>query len=122
MSAFDPKRTLHGTLMSVGRNHGDANEVAARYGEVFGTGDGGESWLEMPLPQGGHHTVRARLRLVGEPLIGNASRRGDRYAQVSIKVGQPQALNRRRHAHRGHHHRRQGHDFKKDDISKCCFR
>jgi photosystem II stability/assembly factor-like uncharacterized protein len=29
--------------------------VAARYGEVFGTQDGGESWLEMPLPQGVQH-------------------------------------------------------------------
>jgi hypothetical protein len=29
--------------------------VAARYGEVFGTRDGGESWLEMPLPQGVQH-------------------------------------------------------------------
>ena len=28
---------------------------AARYGEVFGTQDGGESWLEMPLPQGMQH-------------------------------------------------------------------
>src|SRR5262249_15302309 len=47
--------TPHGTLMSV--NHGDAKQVyvAARYGEVFGTQDGGESWLEMPLPQGVQH-------------------------------------------------------------------
>jgi hypothetical protein len=29
--------------------------VAARYGEVFGTQDGGESWLEMPLPEGVQH-------------------------------------------------------------------
>jgi photosystem II stability/assembly factor-like uncharacterized protein len=44
-------------LMSVGLHHGDANQVyvAARYGEVFGTGDGGESWLEMPLPKGVQH-------------------------------------------------------------------
>jgi hypothetical protein len=53
---FD-KVTPHGTLMSVGLHHGDAKQVyvAARYGEVFGTQDGGESWLEMPLPQGVQH-------------------------------------------------------------------
>src|SRR5262252_7585819 len=53
---FD-KATPHGTLMSVGLHHGDAKQVyvAARYGEVFGTQDGGESWLEMPLPQGVQH-------------------------------------------------------------------
>jgi photosystem II stability/assembly factor-like uncharacterized protein len=53
---FD-KVTPHGTLMSVGLHHGDARQiyVAARYGEVFGTQDGGESWLEMPLPQGVQH-------------------------------------------------------------------
>jgi photosystem II stability/assembly factor-like uncharacterized protein len=41
--------TPHGTLMSVGLHHDDAKQVyiAARYGEVFGTQDGGESWLEM---------------------------------------------------------------------------
>src|SRR5262249_7569511 len=51
------KVTPHGTLMSVGLHHGDAKQVyvAARYGEVFGTQDGGESWLEMPLPQGVQH-------------------------------------------------------------------
>jgi photosystem II stability/assembly factor-like uncharacterized protein len=49
--------TPPGTLMSVGLHHGDAKHVyvAARYGEVFGTQDGGESWLEMPLPQGVQH-------------------------------------------------------------------
>jgi photosystem II stability/assembly factor-like uncharacterized protein len=49
--------TPHGTLMSVGLHHGDAKQVyvAARYGEVFGTRDGGESWLEMPLPPGVQH-------------------------------------------------------------------
>jgi photosystem II stability/assembly factor-like uncharacterized protein len=49
--------TPHGTLMSVGLHHGDAKQVyvAARYGEVFGTQDGGESWLEMPLPPGVQH-------------------------------------------------------------------
>ncbi|MFZ2077014.1 MAG: hypothetical protein WAV38_10300 [Xanthobacteraceae bacterium] len=54
---FD-KVTPHGTLMSVGLHHGDAKQVyvAARYGEVFGTHDGGESWLKMPLPQGVQHT------------------------------------------------------------------
>jgi photosystem II stability/assembly factor-like uncharacterized protein len=53
---FD-KVTPHGTLMSVGLHHGDAKQVyvAARYGEVFGTQDGGESWLEMPLPPGVQH-------------------------------------------------------------------
>jgi len=42
--------------MSVGLHHGDAKQVyvAARYGEVF-TQDGGESWLETPLPQGVQH-------------------------------------------------------------------
>ena len=49
--------TPHGTLMSVGLHHDDAKQVyiAARYGEVFGTQNGGESWLEMPLPQGVQH-------------------------------------------------------------------
>ena len=44
-------------LMSVGLHHGDAKQVyvGARYGEVFGTQDGGESWLETPLPQGVQH-------------------------------------------------------------------
>jgi photosystem II stability/assembly factor-like uncharacterized protein len=53
---FD-KVTPHGTLMSVALHHGDAKQVyvAARYGEVFGTQDGGESWLEMPLPAGVQH-------------------------------------------------------------------
>jgi photosystem II stability/assembly factor-like uncharacterized protein len=53
---FD-KVTPHGTLMSVGLHHADAKQVyvAARYGEVFGTQDGGESWLEMPLPRGVQH-------------------------------------------------------------------
>jgi len=53
---FD-KVTPHGTLMSVGLHHSDAGQVyvAARYGEVFGTRDGGESWLEIPLPQGVQH-------------------------------------------------------------------
>ena len=53
---FD-KVTPHGTLMSVGLHHGDGKQiyVAARYGEVFGTQDGGESWLEMPLPQDVQH-------------------------------------------------------------------
>ena len=43
--------------MSVGLHNVDAKQVyvAARYGEVFGTQDGGESWLEMPLPQGVQH-------------------------------------------------------------------
>lgn len=47
----------HGTLMSVGLHHSDPKQVyvAARYGEVFGTQDGGESWRDMPLPQGVQH-------------------------------------------------------------------
>jgi photosystem II stability/assembly factor-like uncharacterized protein len=47
----------HGTLMSVALHHGDAKQVyiAARYGEVFGTVDGGESWRETPLPEGVQH-------------------------------------------------------------------
>ncbi len=47
----------HGTLMSVGLHHSDAKQVyiAARYGEVFGTVDGGESWRETPLPAGVQH-------------------------------------------------------------------
>ncbi|MBV9758168.1 MAG: hypothetical protein JO047_14040 [Alphaproteobacteria bacterium] len=44
----------HGTLMSVALHRNDAKQVyvAARYGEVFGTRDGGESWAPMPLPLG----------------------------------------------------------------------
>ena len=47
----------HGTLMSVCLHHSDAKQVyiAARYGEVFGTQDGGETWRETPLPQGVQH-------------------------------------------------------------------
>jgi photosystem II stability/assembly factor-like uncharacterized protein len=47
----------HGTLMSVSLHHGDPKQVyiAARYGEVFGTQDGGETWRETPLPQGVQH-------------------------------------------------------------------
>ena len=47
----------HGTLMSVSLHHSDAKQVyiAARYGEVFGTADGGESWRETPLPSGVQH-------------------------------------------------------------------
>ncbi len=47
----------HGTLMSVGLHHGDAKQVyvAARYGEVFGTRDGGETWREIPLPPDVQH-------------------------------------------------------------------
>jgi photosystem II stability/assembly factor-like uncharacterized protein len=47
----------HGTLMSVCLHHSDARQVyiAARYGEVFGTQDGGETWRETPLPQGVQH-------------------------------------------------------------------
>jgi photosystem II stability/assembly factor-like uncharacterized protein len=47
----------HGTLMSVCLHHGDPKQVyvAARYGEVFGTDDGGATWRETPLPQGVQH-------------------------------------------------------------------
>jgi photosystem II stability/assembly factor-like uncharacterized protein len=47
----------HGTLMSVSLHHSDPDQVyiAARYGEVFGTQDGGESWQATPLPQGVQH-------------------------------------------------------------------
>jgi photosystem II stability/assembly factor-like uncharacterized protein len=47
----------HGTLMSVSLHPSDAKQVyiAARYGEVFGTQDGGESWRETPLPAGVQH-------------------------------------------------------------------
>jgi photosystem II stability/assembly factor-like uncharacterized protein len=44
----------HGTLMSVALHQADPDQVyvAARYGEVFGTQDGGATWDEMPLPAG----------------------------------------------------------------------
>jgi len=47
----------HGTLMSVGLHAEDANQVyiGARYGEVFGTQDGGETWRATPLPEGVQH-------------------------------------------------------------------
>jgi photosystem II stability/assembly factor-like uncharacterized protein len=47
----------HGTLMSVSLHHSDPKQVyvAARYGEVFGTQDGGESWRETPLPPNVQH-------------------------------------------------------------------
>jgi len=47
----------HGTLMSVSLHHSDPKQVyvAARYGEVFGTWDGGATWNESPLPQGVQH-------------------------------------------------------------------
>jgi len=53
---FD-KAQPHGTLMSVSLHHADPKQVytAARYGEVFGTQDGGESWSETPLPKGVQH-------------------------------------------------------------------
>ena len=53
---FD-KVTPHGTLMSVSLHHSDPKQVyvAARYGEMFGTQDGGESWRETPLPQDIQH-------------------------------------------------------------------
>jgi len=47
----------HGTLMSVGLHAEDANQIyfGARYGEVFGTQDGGETWRATPLPEGVQH-------------------------------------------------------------------
>ncbi|MBM3528177.1 MAG: hypothetical protein FJX62_08800 [Alphaproteobacteria bacterium] len=47
----------HGTLMSVTLHPSDPKQVyvAARYGEVFGTQDGGETWRETPLPHGIKH-------------------------------------------------------------------
>ena len=47
----------HGTLMSVSLHPSDPKQVyvAARYGEVFGTQDGGATWRETPLPQGIQH-------------------------------------------------------------------
>ncbi len=49
---FD-KVQVHGTIMCVGLNERDPDEVivGARYeGEIFGTRDGGASWEAMPLP------------------------------------------------------------------------
>ena len=50
---FD-KVQVHGTIMSVALHQSDARQVwlAARYGEVFGTQDGGETWQDAPLPSG----------------------------------------------------------------------
>ena len=51
-SRFD-KVQVHGTIMSIGLNPHDADQVyiGARYkGEIFGTTDGGKTWAEMPLP------------------------------------------------------------------------
>ena len=47
----------HGTLMSVSPHPSDPQQVyvAARYGEVFGTQDGGATWRETPLPPGIQH-------------------------------------------------------------------
>ena len=47
----------HGTLMSVSLHPTDAKQVyiAARYGEVFGTQDGGATWRETPLPSDIQH-------------------------------------------------------------------
>ena len=47
----------HGTLMSVSLHPSDAKQVyvAARYGEVFGTSDGGATWRDLPLPQDIQH-------------------------------------------------------------------
>ena len=47
----------HGTLMSVGLHPENADQiyVAARYGEVFGTQDGGKTWRATPLPPGAQH-------------------------------------------------------------------
>jgi photosystem II stability/assembly factor-like uncharacterized protein len=46
-----------GTLMAVCEDPADSSRVhfATRYGQVFGTNDGGESWESMPLPRGIRH-------------------------------------------------------------------
>ena len=43
--------------MSVGLHAQDADKVyiGARYGEVFGTQDGGTTWSATPLPAGVQH-------------------------------------------------------------------
>ena len=43
--------------MSVGLHPENADQiyVAARYGEVFGTQDGGKTWRATPLPPGAQH-------------------------------------------------------------------
>jgi photosystem II stability/assembly factor-like uncharacterized protein len=49
---FD-KVQVHGTVMSIGLNERNPDEVyiGARYkGEIFGTRDGGKTWAEMPIP------------------------------------------------------------------------
>jgi hypothetical protein len=105
---FD-KVTPHGTLMSVGLHHGDAKQVyvAARYGEVFGTQDGGESWLEMPLPQGVQNIYALACgasiggRLDGRSLCASQHLR-------SLNLPSP---NRRRLGHRGHHRHHRGHEL-----------
>ncbi|HEY8290614.1 MAG TPA: hypothetical protein VIG49_15170 [Acetobacteraceae bacterium] len=53
-SRFD-KVQVHGTIMSVALHQTDPRQVylGARYdGEIYGTGDGGETWEAMPLPSG----------------------------------------------------------------------
>jgi photosystem II stability/assembly factor-like uncharacterized protein len=49
---FD-KAKVHGTIMSVALHQSDSRQLylGARYhGEVFGTQDGGDTWIPMPLP------------------------------------------------------------------------
>lgn len=47
--------TCTSTLMQVAAHRQDPKQVwcATRHGQVFGTLDGGETWLERPLPSGG---------------------------------------------------------------------
>lgn len=51
---FDHSVTAKSTLMGIGLDPRDPAIVhcATRYGQVFGTRDGGKSWQEFPLPEG----------------------------------------------------------------------
>lgn len=51
---FDRNVTMNSTLMTVAISPRDSARVfcAARRGQVFGTEDGGQSWMHWPLPAG----------------------------------------------------------------------